>query len=275
MFTSAQIRSKDTFKYSKIEFRAALPVGKWLRPSINLIGSSNAELEVMSNLQTGTLFNTYRFELDQKVYQDTNLHDPYANLNNFHIYTIQWNDSWVIISFDNKQVYLKLDIRKLVKGKGTPLNQNFTIMLNLEVGGNYWTDQLNNDVNYDKDASNWTCSLFIIDYIRVFKWNYPIANRTFKQDFIMVNSSDICGLIMPNIRNVYLEYKMMSKMSLSIIIAIVSVIVIIGFLAILNFRIFAKRKEIEKFLSHPKVENQYSNKTDDDDFINNNYEDVL
>ncbi|MDO9254074.1 MAG: family 16 glycosylhydrolase [Bacteroidales bacterium] len=144
LYTSARLIShgKYSFTYGKIEVRAKLPAGGGTWPAIWMLGD---------NLFTGTAWPACgEIDIMEHVGNDLNkihgsLHDPssFGNTVNtgttivpgvtedFHVYSLEWSATTIKFFVDNVPYY--------IFGNNTthPFNQNFFIILNVAMGGNF------------------------------------------------------------------------------------------------------------------------------------------
>lgn len=163
-YTSSRLLTKDkfSFKYGKIEARAKLPAGMGTWPAIWMLGSNIntvvwpacGEIDIMEH--RGSELN--------KIY--TTVHYPghsgsgglggnttIANATTeFHLYSAEWNAAVINFFVDNKLVF------SFPNNNSLPFNQNFFILINLAMGGNFGG-------NVDPSFSTATME---VDYVRVY-----------------------------------------------------------------------------------------------------------
>ena len=165
-YTSARMitHGKFSFKYGKVEVRAKLPAGGGTWPAIWMLGD---------NIFSGTSWPACgEIDIMEHVGNDLNkihgsLHDPssYGNTVNtgttiisnatteFHIYSLEWSAATIKFFVDNVPYYT-------FGNNGThPFNQNFFMILNVAMGGNFGGAI---DPNYTQAAME-------IDYVRVYQ----------------------------------------------------------------------------------------------------------
>ncbi|WPR72652.1 glycoside hydrolase family 16 protein [Flavobacterium sp. NG2] len=163
-YTSARLKSqgKFSFKYGKIEFRAKLPEGKGTWPALWMLGDNIGtvgwpacgEIDVMEHVGNslnkihGSLHSPGRFG---------NTPDTATTLienatTEFHIYSADWTANYIKFYVDNKLFYT------FTNSSSFPFNQNFFLILNTAIGGNFG----------GAIDPNFTSSTFEIDYIRIF-----------------------------------------------------------------------------------------------------------
>ena len=142
-YTSARLLSKDkfSFKYGKIEVRAKLPAGGGTWPAIWMLGNNIStvswpacgEIDIMEHV--GNTVN--------KVYGT--LHHPGHSGGNgdgatiiipdattaFHNYILEWSASTIKIYVDTQLFFT------FANNASLPFNQNFFVILNLAMGGNF------------------------------------------------------------------------------------------------------------------------------------------
>jgi beta-glucanase (GH16 family) len=166
-WTSARIKTqgKRSFKHGKIEFRAKLPtgVGPWpaawmMGENISSVGWPNCgEIDVME------WRGTYPNLIGQATHGPSrhggnpiSIETPVANLATaFHTYAVVWEPGKVTFSIDG-----------ITTGSwntadtGNPFEQEFFILLNLAIGGNYLGNQIDPAL---------TTARYEVDYVRVYQ----------------------------------------------------------------------------------------------------------
>jgi Glycosyl hydrolases family 16/PKD domain len=164
-YTSARLLSKDkfSFKYGKIEVRAKLPAGGGTWPAIWMLGNNIntapwpacGEIDIMEHV--GNQLN--------KIYGT--LHHPGHSGGNgdgstivipdattaFHNYILEWSATSIKFYVDTQLFYSFTNTATL------PFNQNFFIILNVAMGGNF---------GGAIDAA-FSSAAMEIDYIRVYQ----------------------------------------------------------------------------------------------------------
>lgn len=164
-YTSARLLSKDkfSFKYGKIEVRAKLPAGGGTWPAIWMLGNNIGtvgwpacgEIDIMEHV--GNQLN--------KIYGT--LHHPGHSGGNgdgstiiipdattaFHNYIMEWSPSSIKFYVDTQLFYSFTNTASL------PFNQNFFIILNVAMGGNFGG-------TIDPAFSNASME---VDYVRVYQ----------------------------------------------------------------------------------------------------------
>ncbi len=142
-YTSARLLSKDkyAFKYGKIEVRAKIPAGGGTWPAIWMLGSNIStvpwpgcgEIDIMEHV--GNNLN--------KIYGT--LHHPGHSGGNadggtiiipdattaFHNYIVEWSSTSIKFYVDTQLFYT------FANNGNLPFNQNFFIILNMAMGGNF------------------------------------------------------------------------------------------------------------------------------------------
>ena len=96
------------------------------------------------------------------------------------------------------------------------------------MGGPFFNDQgtLTKD-----DVSEWSCSLLILDYIRIYDWiegNETIIERVFNENNTSIKADSICKKIMPLIRiTKELDIPLTLVSTLSLILLLVLILIAI------------------------------------------------
>ncbi len=167
-FTSARIVSKGLFDfmYGKIEVRAKLPKGGGTWPAIWMLGSNFdqvdwpycGEIDIMEydGFKDGSIHTTVH-RADEKgnhVYFTSVVNEIKNVSDEFHNYSLIWNNDNLTFYIDDVAVY------SYANKSNYPYNQNFFIILNVAMGGNF----VGNKVD-----ENFKSSTMEIDYVRVYK----------------------------------------------------------------------------------------------------------
>ena len=88
------------------------------------------------------------------------------NLNDFHIYSLEWNTTRLVWKIDGQQkLKTKLD-QIFTNDDNKPFEKRFRLVILVGVGGfapgvKFFPDELTL-----KDVYHWNCSAIIIDYVR-------------------------------------------------------------------------------------------------------------
>jgi len=170
-YTSARIKTKGIFEftYGKIEMKAKLPQGDGIWPAFWMLGANIdtkqwpdcGEIDIMEHIgkSPNNIYGTLHGPgysgatgLSSLTVSKTSLYDS------FHTYTVEWDQEGFKWFFDGVQYY------KIVKanmtGRTWPFDEDFFILLNLAVGGN-WPG---NPSDLTKFPQSYT-----IDYVRVYQ----------------------------------------------------------------------------------------------------------
>jgi beta-glucanase (GH16 family) len=166
-YTSARLLTKDkfSFKYGKIEARAKLPegVGTWaaiwmLGDNISTVGwPACGEIDIMEHL--GRQLNKIYGTLHHPGHSGGNGDGSTVTIANatatteFHKYSVEWSDTFIRILVDDVVFY------NFINAGNLPFNQNFFIILNVAMGGNF---------GGAVDPA-FTSGVMEIDYVRVYQ----------------------------------------------------------------------------------------------------------
>lgn len=177
-WTSARLttRSKVSFTYGKIEFRARVPVGRgtwsagWLlgdaymdEKSWPLCGEIDVlemvgfetEPETLNGLAHASIHcGAYYFKLNNQPTAITPVEDIH---NTFHTYTLEWYPDSILIFIDNQKYFTYSDTSTPLSW---PYNNPQNIIINLAMGGG-WGGAKGMD-------STLTRQSLILDYVRVY-----------------------------------------------------------------------------------------------------------
>lgn len=171
-FTSGKITTKGKFffKYGRIDIKAKLPKGKglwpalWMMPENSQYGwwPSCGEIDIMESLghQPEKIYGTIHYGIPHYYHGGDIIID---NPNEFHTYSLIWEESEITWLIDN-QIYAKtsnwFSKRKDNYDYPAPFNQDFYLIINLAVGGNF--------SGYPNKETIFPVS-FIIDSIKVYQ----------------------------------------------------------------------------------------------------------
>ncbi|MDB5205173.1 MAG: bglA 1 [Flavisolibacter sp.] len=163
-YTSARILTKDkfSFKYGKMEVRAKLPSGGGIWPAAWMLGSNIntapwpacGEIDVMEHVgnQPNKIFGTLHYPGRSGGNADGSTVIIPNVTTEFHRYGLEWSATTIKISVDDAVFYT------YVNNPASPFNQNFFIILNTAIGGNF---------GGAVDPA-FTTGTFEIDYVRVY-----------------------------------------------------------------------------------------------------------
>jgi len=164
-YTSARLLSKElfSFKYGKIEVSAKLPSGLGTWPAIWMLGNNIStvnwpacgEIDIMEHRasELNKIYGTFHYPTQVNPYGDgATISIPTATTN-FHRYSAIWSPASIQLLVDDVVFYT------LPNSAGLPFNQNFFVILNLAMGGNF----------AGSIDPNFTSATLEIDYIRVYQ----------------------------------------------------------------------------------------------------------
>jgi hypothetical protein len=164
-FTSARMLSQNkySYKYGRIEVKAKLPTGIGTWPAIWMLGSNITttswpacgEIDIMEHVgaQQNKIFGTLHYPARYGANGDggtTTIPDASTA---FHVYSMEWNTTFIKIYVDGNLFHT------VVNSPSLPFNQNFFIILNFAMGGNFGGSV----------ESAFTNASLEIDYIRVYQ----------------------------------------------------------------------------------------------------------
>ncbi len=174
-YTSARIRTinKGDWKYGKFEMRAKLPVGKgmwpafWMMPTNNVYGGwpVSGEIDIMEYLghDSTTVYGTLHY--GGRPPNNKHTGKPYKLdhgdfHNDFHIFTLIWEEGKVQWLVDGELYETQTEWTTTGGDFPAPFDQEFHIILNLAVGGNW--------PGYPDESTKFP-QKFIVDYVRVYQ----------------------------------------------------------------------------------------------------------
>ncbi|MDB5273591.1 MAG: glycoside hydrolase family 16 [Chitinophagaceae bacterium] len=181
-YTSARMKTqgKKYWKYGKIEARIAMPAfqGIWpafwmLGENISSVGWPNCgEIDIMEHINDGGNVHGTIHWLD-----NTGNHAQYTgststSVTSYHTYAVEWDASAIRWYVDGVK-YHEANIANSINGT-SELHENFFILLNLAVGGDWPGSSVNN--------SGMPAKMYV-DYVRVYKQgSAPAAIATVYKD---------------------------------------------------------------------------------------------
>lgn len=188
-YTSSRLKTKGLFskKYGKFEIRAKAPTGKgywpaiWMLPENNEYGiwASSGELDIMEgwgsrpNTVAGTIH--YGGEWPNNIYSgDEYIFPEGSTIEQYHTYSIEWEPGEIRWYVDGELFLTKNDWYSISKGQPAnnaypaPFNQEFHLLINLAVGGNFDGDPTPDTV-FPKSME--------VDYVRV----YELTGREYRE----------------------------------------------------------------------------------------------
>lgn len=188
-YTSSRLKTKGLFskKYGKFEIRAKAPTGKgywpaiWMLPENYEYGNwaSSGELDIMEgwgsrpNTVAGTIH--YGGEWPNNVYSGKEYVFPEGStIEQYHTYSIEWEPGEIRWYVDGELFLTKNDWYSISNGQPAnnaypaPFNQEFHLLLNLAVGGNFDGDPTPETV-FPKSMQ--------VDYVRV----YELTGREYRE----------------------------------------------------------------------------------------------
>jgi hypothetical protein len=197
----------------------------------------------MTNTQNNKLGAGIHYSIDPVQYQSNRSGDfsTPSNLNDFHTYSIEWNESEIKWFFDEIN-HLTININQTLSSKysrvGEPFGKSFKLAIDVGVGGangeNIYFPNQNLTL---EDVINWECSLLIIDYFRIYKWEN--GSQIFNSSSNNVSVDKICRQVMPLItpKNVPKD-KMFTT---AIIVSLISSFLLVVLIPIIVFLLMRQR----------------------------------
>jgi len=170
-YTSARLVTLDkySFKYGKIEARLKLPYGQGIWPAFWMLGDNFSEvgwpacgeIDIMEMIGGTDNDNTIHGTVHWDNNGDHAMYGNYESLsegifaNDFHIFSLEWDEEQIVWKLDGSQYHI-IDI---TPSELSEFHNNFFIILNLAVGGNW--------PGYPDESTVFPQS-FQIDYVRVY-----------------------------------------------------------------------------------------------------------
>lgn len=135
---------KKSFLYGKIEIRAKIPTGKGIFPALWMLRTDHAkvfpygEIDIMEYIGC---FNKKQYQVNIHIVEKINgkeIRHKYAknilaNMNKYHIYTLEWYKDRLIFLLDNKEIH-RLEKNKV---KYWPFDDPYYLIINVAYGGTW------------------------------------------------------------------------------------------------------------------------------------------
>jgi len=184
-YTSGRMRSdnKVDIKYGRIEARVKTPIGQglwsafWMLPTDSPYGgwASGGEIDIMEAVSPGETdditYGTLHYGMPWPLNTSAGGNADRAPIDDFHTYAIEWEQDeirWFIddihfatVTSDTWWSYFYGDDEQgYVSAPDAPFNQDFHLLFNLAVGGN-WPGSPNEDTVFPAEM--------LVDYVRVYQ----------------------------------------------------------------------------------------------------------
>ena len=184
-YTSGRMRSdnKVDIKYGRIEARVKTPVGQglwsafWMLPTDSAYGgwASGGEIDIMEAVSPGVTadvtYGTLHYGMPWPLNTSAGGSADRAPIDDFHTYAIEWEQNeirWFIDDMHFATVtsdtwwsyYFGGSEQGYVSAPDAPFNQDFHLLFNLAVGGN-WPGSPNADTVFPAEM--------LVDYVRVYQ----------------------------------------------------------------------------------------------------------
>lgn len=169
-YTSVRMKTqgKKSWKFGKIEARIAMPSFNGIWPAFWMLGDnissvgwpSCGEIDIMEHVNGGSsVYGTIHWANDNGSHAEYSGNTAAAgNLTAFHTYTVEW-DANAIKWFVDGVKYHEANIANNVNST-SELHNNFFILLNLAVGGNW--------PGFNIDNNGFQANMYV-DYVRVYQ----------------------------------------------------------------------------------------------------------
>ncbi len=166
--TRITTKSKNEFKYGRIETRAKLPIGKGIWPAFWMLGSNISEvgwpkcgeIDILEYIgkEPDVIFTSLHTQASHGNTINTKKTKIETIEEGFHIYAVDWNEQKMDFFVDEKLVYT---FNPQLKNEYIwPFDKNFFIIINMAIGGNFGGPEVDNSIFPQE---------FIIDYIKVYQ----------------------------------------------------------------------------------------------------------
>jgi beta-glucanase (GH16 family) len=176
-YTSARIRTKEKgeWTYGRVEARAKLPVGQglwtaiWMLPTDETYGgwAASGEIDIMEHLghEPSRVYGTLHFggQWPQNQHKGASFDlDTGSFHNSFHLFALEWEEGEIRWYVDGElyQTQGEGDWYSTAAGFPAPFNQDFHLLVNLAVGGN-WPGSPDGTTEFPQEL--------VLDYVRVYE----------------------------------------------------------------------------------------------------------
>lgn len=173
-YTSARLltKGKGDWLYGKVEVKALLPSGKGMWPAIWMLSTddtyggwpNSGELDIMENVGHDPLSihcnihtEAYNHKMGTNKGNTVTTTDPSQN---WHIYSMEWDEDKVIFFLDGEQVF-RFDNEHKTSAQW-PYDKKFHLLLNIAVGGSWGGEQGIDDGIFPQRM--------LVDYVRVYEY---------------------------------------------------------------------------------------------------------
>jgi beta-glucanase (GH16 family) len=213
-FTSARLKTEcdpdGSFLRGRFEMRAMLPRAKhlwpafWLIPEDEVYGGwpKSGEIDIMEyrGQETSKMSSALHYGSPHAVTNTGPMNFPGVDFSReYHIFALEWDEKQMKWYMDNKNTFT-VDMNKswgsIYKAKGQPWDQRFHIIINVAVGGNFFTGY---PPLTAQDIAKWEKPTMEIDYIRVYQkatGNYKAPKTGVPSSCLLSNSAQRMGLIL-------------------------------------------------------------------------------
>lgn len=177
-YTSARIKSQGlfSFKYGRIEWRAATPQGVGFWPALWMLGTNITtlnwpgcgEIDVMENNGSspgtvgGSLHSGSDSTASYKFIDGT-------SVTRFHTYTADWTTNAILFYVDGHLYDRQTNWSSASGSYPFPFNQPFFLIMNMAIGGKYLGSPSTNAIN----AGTTFPGEMLIDYVRLYRLTEP------------------------------------------------------------------------------------------------------
>jgi beta-glucanase (GH16 family) len=172
-YTSARLvtKNKGDWKYGRIEVKAKLPKGRGLWPAIWMLPTAmeyggwpkSGEIDIMEHVgylpdsifgtvHTGAYNHAIGTQKGSSVFADD-------VADQFHVYTLDWNEERINIYIDDKLYFTFNNEKK--SSQEWPFDKTFYLVLNVAVGGNWGGKEGIDDTVFPQKMQ--------VDYVRVYQ----------------------------------------------------------------------------------------------------------
>lgn len=199
-YTSSRMHSRFTWKYGRVEVRAKLPNGHGLWPAIWMMSKDevyggwpqSGEIDIMEargqNLDEFASTIHYGICCDQKFQESSGDMKLQCSIDEYHVYSLDWTPTQLVYRLDGKAYYTQDIDRKIsymYSENGQPFDQEFYVILNVAIGGDYLDNPKPETVWEYPDAEMW------VDYVRVTPLEEITSSKCVAKDDADINA--LCG----------------------------------------------------------------------------------
>jgi len=182
-FTSARIHSQcsdgGSFMHGRFEMRAKMPKGKQLWPAFWMLSSDeqyggwpkSGEIDILEyrGQETSNVNSAIHYgQVDTFKSSGAHTIQGMDFSKDFHVFSMEWTSTNMKFFVDGKQYWQAStndNFGSFYNGNGKPFDQRFYILLNVAIGGNFFSGPAVTPA----EAKKWENPVMMVDYVRAYQ----------------------------------------------------------------------------------------------------------